>query len=491
MAQSSDAPEGRRPHFFKVFSLCYTSKRLGIPPGFWKHIKHETSGGVSLTGPSGNVWNVDLVRDNDTGISFQKGWEVFVSDHNLKTGDFLLFRYDGDLSFTVLVFDPTACEKEDTFDVMPCEGVMILGESRGMRCPTECSVEDLITLTPQTDMALPLKSAGGRENPLVATCRGFAKKNVISVLESHSEGGPDANDGSRVTNEDNKAAQEGEQDSLVPQVGPLTLLHNLRPDIVANTNERCVCASMDNCELHSRLTPGHSLFKEALSSNSCPPWKQSSECHFDQVVCKVKEEPQSDQDINTAYFGESMEKKARITKSEVDKSRKVHGGNFKESSQKHKKLTVENSTHKKKKSATKQPHLWIKVRTGHAMSHRRPITEYEKAKTLEAALLFQSENPFGICVMRDSYVYYGFYLCLPRSFSKHLPKASIKMLLLDPSNQPWDVMYVYYKGRGGLSAGWGKFARVHKLESDDVCIFELSKPYEVRVHIFRVVDESI
>ncbi|URD73311.1 B3 domain-containing protein [Musa troglodytarum] len=44
----------------------------------------------------------------------------FVGDHAMQIGDFLVFRLDGCSSFSVLVFDATACEKEVAFLVSPC-----------------------------------------------------------------------------------------------------------------------------------------------------------------------------------------------------------------------------------------------------------------------------------------------------------------------------------------------------------------------------------
>lgn len=74
-----------------------------------------------------------MVRDERGSVFFQRGWEEFVSDHDLNTGDFLVFQYDGGRRFTVLVFEPTACEKEESFHAIPRSEVVILGESHKKR----------------------------------------------------------------------------------------------------------------------------------------------------------------------------------------------------------------------------------------------------------------------------------------------------------------------------------------------------------------------
>lgn len=53
-------------------------------------------------------------------LCFDEGrWSEFVESHALHVGDFLVFEHTKDLRFNVLVFDPTACEKN--FHVEPNE----------------------------------------------------------------------------------------------------------------------------------------------------------------------------------------------------------------------------------------------------------------------------------------------------------------------------------------------------------------------------------
>ncbi|GJN28707.1 hypothetical protein PR202_gb16864 [Eleusine coracana subsp. coracana] len=72
-----------------------------------------------------------------------------------------------------------------------------------------------------------------------------------------------------------------------------------------------------------------------------------------------------------------------------------------------------------------------------------------------------------------------------------LPQTCKKMTLWDPQGKSWEVNYVYYTGRSvaAFSGGWGKFAVGNNLEKFDVCIFELFKEDNIKVHIYRVVPE--
>lgn len=85
-----------------------------IPAGFSHFMEGRTSGLVSLTGPSGNTWHAQLAKEGND-LFLHHGWLTFLEDHVIEVGDLLVFRYDGHLRFTVLVFDHRACEKESAF----------------------------------------------------------------------------------------------------------------------------------------------------------------------------------------------------------------------------------------------------------------------------------------------------------------------------------------------------------------------------------------
>lgn len=72
----------------------------------------------------------------------QNGWEKFVKDHSLELGDFLVFRYNGGLRFTVQIFGRTACEKEDNFGFGCGEGPNFYKETEEQKEVKEDLVQD-------------------------------------------------------------------------------------------------------------------------------------------------------------------------------------------------------------------------------------------------------------------------------------------------------------------------------------------------------------
>jgi hypothetical protein len=111
-----------------------------IPPDFVKHVSETERGIAVIEGPSGNIWQVKYAKQED-GSFLQDGWEDFVRDHSLGNFEFLLFRYDGALSFNVQIFDKSACEKEDSFYVEPHQKPIVSHERKVM-LPKECEVVD-------------------------------------------------------------------------------------------------------------------------------------------------------------------------------------------------------------------------------------------------------------------------------------------------------------------------------------------------------------
>lgn len=69
---------------------------------------------IKLESRSGHTIKVQIAK-NLGKVVLQSGWESFVSAHDLKMLDFLVFKYDGISRMKVLIFGPSGCEK-----VPPC-----------------------------------------------------------------------------------------------------------------------------------------------------------------------------------------------------------------------------------------------------------------------------------------------------------------------------------------------------------------------------------
>ncbi|XAR72862.1 hypothetical protein NMG60_11019642 [Bertholletia excelsa] len=131
--------------------------------------------------------------------------------------------------------------------------------------------------------------------------------------------------------------------------------------------------------------------------------------------------------------------------------------------------------------------------SGSFMKRYRVLSPEEKERVLNAAKMFQSENPFCRVILRRSYVYKGIGLHMPASFAeKYLSGVSGFVTLQGPSGEKWPVRCMWRDGSAKLSKGWPEFVLANKLEEGDVCVFELVKMGDVllKVTIFRAVGDA-
>ncbi|XP_057721306.1 B3 domain-containing protein REM16 [Arachis stenosperma] len=103
-------------HFAKFMPSSY-NQHLALPKAFYGNLKKKLPENVSLRGPGGALWNIGLTTREDT-LYFTHGWKQFVKDHSLIENDFLVFKFNGESTFDVLIFDgKNFCEKAAAYFV--------------------------------------------------------------------------------------------------------------------------------------------------------------------------------------------------------------------------------------------------------------------------------------------------------------------------------------------------------------------------------------
>ncbi|KAK4599586.1 hypothetical protein RGQ29_009575 [Quercus rubra] len=79
---------------FSQYLLGDYDRQLAIPKKFVDNVKKKLPQSVTLKGPSGLTWDVELKTIDDT-LFFNHGWQEFVKDHSLEETDLLVFRKCG------------------------------------------------------------------------------------------------------------------------------------------------------------------------------------------------------------------------------------------------------------------------------------------------------------------------------------------------------------------------------------------------------------
>ncbi|KAJ8450838.1 hypothetical protein Cgig2_032463 [Carnegiea gigantea] len=92
-----------------IFHLFEYAKR--IPDAFLQCLDHKIPEKVILRHHCGSHWPVEVL-ETEEGVFFRKDWPKLVAEYSLQVGDFLVFKYNGDHVFDLLVLGNTGCEKE-------------------------------------------------------------------------------------------------------------------------------------------------------------------------------------------------------------------------------------------------------------------------------------------------------------------------------------------------------------------------------------------
>ncbi|KAF2318705.1 hypothetical protein GH714_010210 [Hevea brasiliensis] len=91
--------------------LQVADKVKGIPRKFMRQYGNGLLSPVILNVPSGAKWRVELLNCNGD-VWLGKGWRDFSNYYSLDHGNFLVFKYEGDCQFRVLIFDKSTLEIE-------------------------------------------------------------------------------------------------------------------------------------------------------------------------------------------------------------------------------------------------------------------------------------------------------------------------------------------------------------------------------------------
>ncbi|XP_076903299.1 B3 domain-containing protein Os11g0197600-like isoform X2 [Bidens hawaiensis] len=275
----------RTPHFIYHFNpnnttttTTTTIHKLKLPSKFIKHLEGKTTGTVYLTGPSGNTWHADLAQEPD-GLFILNGWATFVRDHFLENGDTLIFKYDGNLSFTLQIFDQSCCQKETAFSAECHQDLSIFDQHFGKKRDHECAnlfnnMGDCVPKKPrssQVEMHLGLQESINDECEVadflnnVDFCSG-GLKNHVNIVTPISEVRPNDDELGRLSvSEAEKIAQSFT--STFPHFTQVMKRFNISGSYTMNVPYQFAMAHLPNSKVKILL---HNLKGETWTVNSIP-----------------------------------------------------------------------------------------------------------------------------------------------------------------------------------------------------------------------------
>ncbi|KAJ7565188.1 hypothetical protein O6H91_02G052000 [Diphasiastrum complanatum] len=450
------------------------------------------------------------VRDDDVG--FSRGWKEFSTDHNLKTGDLLVFSMIAESRFLVQHFDETGCEKTAKFRT---ESFMstFTGDDvlRNKRTRMQALLTKEFTASKRIFHQLPEAETGEMCLKHVKTedlnpeskegqkwCQDQLKLRVKQEVETEAPT-PESKEGKTCCQDQFKyrVKKEVETEALTPKgkEGKKGCQDQLKFKVKQEVETE---ASPPEREEGQKCSPDHLNFRVKQEVGPTPDSKEGNKSSQDQLKFVVKHEVVVEEAGNT-----SKQQTSAFTRPKSEKL--IDDDTMPSNSNKVSAVVpVLNTEHEEteniegqrqhQKQKSKLPRInRQKYISACYISQRRPVTKLERERTLQAAQSFKSTNPFVVLVIKPSHVYRGFWLALPVKFCrKWLPPANASITLTDPDGLNWQANWLGNPNRcgAGISGGWRRFALDHGLEEGDVCIFELTNREQIvlKVHIFRIVE---
>ncbi|KAF9616619.1 hypothetical protein IFM89_030788 [Coptis chinensis] len=151
---SSSSSDGR--HFFKVYLPEDSSQRLAviqiaeadklrivyyrdkIPTAFVNDLNGALPKNIILKSSLGRLWPIK-VKEIEDDFYFGKGWKDFKNDCSLR---FLVFRYNGNSTFKVKLYDHSCCEREEVLNYMDITEEEDTEEREAVRTPVSDSKQN-------------------------------------------------------------------------------------------------------------------------------------------------------------------------------------------------------------------------------------------------------------------------------------------------------------------------------------------------------------
>ncbi|KAJ4965908.1 hypothetical protein NE237_017757 [Protea cynaroides] len=457
--------QARRPHFFKVIlQRSIFAGKLEIPVEFVRKFGEELHDVAVLKVPGGGEWFIEL-KNIDGAVWFHNCWQGFLEHYNISAGHFLVFRYDGNSHFFVLIFNETACEIEYPPNVNPPgesnlqnKGLMPGSEERRAgvlfslrkRPATTCEVE----LTSKTSRLSRKKKKKNKDQREMEELPHRCELNQVKK-ERSTEGedifcvehiGLSLSERTRrpTTTEDREKAKRLAQ-----------MLKTKKPSFMVMMKPSYLCKGLNVPLVFAREHFTEGAHNVTLQLREGRTW--SVQFYFNYKIKALLSGGWK------TFVQENMLEDGDCCVFELLKVEEIEF-----------KVSIFRVVEK-----VVQPGCYVKA--------RRKKRKMIENKATQEARNFKSGNPFFEVYMYPSYAQ-GSYMIMRHSFFKrHLTDNLQRVVLQDADGRKWPIRCIINHDNCRFGSGWAKFAKKNNIKEGDVCVFELIKRNEtlLKVSIFK------
>ncbi|KAK6258455.1 hypothetical protein SCA6_012929 [Theobroma cacao] len=447
----------KTPHFFKIIlEDTIRHSKLRFPRKFVTKYGDSLSSPVLLMVPSGSTWHVELIK-SDGDVWLQNGWKEFAEHYSLKHGHFLVFKYQGDCNFQVLIFDMSASEIEYPHISPNMDRDEVCQEPNKEEDAKDDSVEVLYE-TPrvrktrqnsQTPCLRPrkilrrtaLSDKYKRDCEDVSSGEGYLKTKV--PRGRHAFG-----DNENATALQRASAFKSENFFFVVEMQPSYINPGRKLCLPSSFITKCLKEKVGDvtlCTLDGKTWPAK--YCCYLTNNKYT--KAALHCGWTAFMQDNKLE------LGDVCVFELIEQTKILLKVII-----YRGGLNSLANCDNGRLSTQGST--------KSRHLLMP-----------PLSSHEKARAMLRASSFRSENPFFKVVMQPAYLGARCSVNIPYKFAKrHVDEKEDRVILQVSDGRRWIVKFSVKVTNSGQRKArfydtWRAFAQDNNLEVGDVCVFEL------------------
>lgn len=128
--------------YMKYLSVIDATNQV-LPKKFYSHMQAQLPDKVSLKVPSGAIWEIELLKSVDLRFVGNE-WKAFAKANELKEHCILVFKYQRNLHFEVLIFDEgSSCEKEAAYFIKKGEETKSEPKDKRKRAVKEDSTSEI------------------------------------------------------------------------------------------------------------------------------------------------------------------------------------------------------------------------------------------------------------------------------------------------------------------------------------------------------------
>ncbi|XP_057991271.1 B3 domain-containing transcription factor VRN1-like isoform X2 [Hevea brasiliensis] len=461
-----------KPHFIKIILDDTICSRKLIPRKFVRRYGSDLSSPALLKVPSGDKWKVELVKC-DGEIWLKNGWQEFVEHYSLALGSFIIFEYEQNCLFNVIIIDKSASEIDYPLSI-------INGDNG----------------KPNLEQEFPEPEIEENENEFSILChsspsRKTKGKSALPFPQAHKKikvENPTEN-----VNEHFPTGQfEGMSSKKRTLHGAVTRRKPLTAEEKANAFHRA----------STNFKSGNPYFMIAM-----PP-SFHSRLNIPATAAREYFNKSGAVTLNTV---DGKTWSVRYSYKEYSRNKlsaKLNNGWRKFAKENHLEvgdvcvfelinridITLKVVIFQHIKDANSNPSLGNSKQLKHEESpiHKQfnPGNSSKVLGAIEAAKNFTSVNPFFKVIIRPSNRRTS--VPVPLNLVAKSTKQGTNKVILQVESRLWPVKLVRYQfyGTALLSGGWPKFSKENFLQVGDVCIFELinSEAVLLKVTIFRNVN---